>query len=73
MCTINEIAIKPEKNVWGFEQVLNKFLNIALQLVSRLSNTVMGLEKEKETQAVEIKRMKGKLAKTLIFILISIR
>jgi len=33
----------------------------------------MGLEKEKETQAVEIKRMKGKLAKTLIFILISIR
>lgn len=31
------------------------------ELVSRLSNTVMGLEKEKETQAVEIKRMKEEI------------
>ena len=33
---------------------------IVLQLVSRLSNTVMGLEKERETHAAEMKRMKGK-------------
>ena len=35
------------------------FCIIVLQLVSRLSNTVMGLEKERETQAAEMKRMKG--------------